>query len=75
MDWAGGLIWIASAEDPARLRAVVAAAGGHAMLIRAGTALRGTVPTLHPQSAGVAALEERVRRAFDPVGVFETGRF
>jgi glycolate oxidase FAD binding subunit len=37
--------------------------------------LRGTVPTLHPQSAGVAALEERVRRAFDPVGVFETGRF
>ena len=74
MDWAGGLIWSAC-EDAAAVRQAAEAAGGHAMLIRAPEASRGTVSALHPQPAGVAALEARVRRAFDPAGVFETGRF
>jgi glycolate oxidase FAD binding subunit len=30
---------------------------------------------LHPQLPMVATLEARVRRAFDPAGVFESGRF
>jgi glycolate oxidase FAD binding subunit len=75
MDWAGGLVWVAFDGDPAEVRAVAERAGGHATLVRAPEAIRAAVPTLHPQSAGVAALEERVRRAFDPAGVFETGRF
>jgi glycolate oxidase FAD binding subunit len=74
MDWAGGLIWIACPDGEA-LRAAAMAAGGHAMLWRGPEALRGRTPTLHPQPSGVAALEARVRRAFDPAGVFETGRF
>lgn len=74
MDWAGGLIWSAS-QDAAAVRRAAEAAGGHAMLLRAPEALRTQVPALHPPSAGVAALETRVRRAFDPAGVFETGRF
>jgi glycolate oxidase FAD binding subunit len=74
MDWAGGLVWAAS-EDAAAVRRAADEAGGHAMLLRAPEALRAEVPTLHPQPAGVAALETRVRRAFDPMGVFETGRF
>jgi glycolate oxidase FAD binding subunit len=37
--------------------------------------MRARVPALHPASPGVAALERRVREAFDPLGVFETGRF
>jgi glycolate oxidase FAD binding subunit len=37
--------------------------------------VRETVPALHPQPAPVMALEARLRRAFDPMGVFETGRF
>jgi len=45
------------------------------MLVRAPEAMRAEVPALHPQPAGAAALETRVRRAFDPAGVFETGRF
>ncbi|RIA43759.1 glycolate oxidase FAD binding subunit [Hephaestia caeni] len=74
-DWAGGLVWIAFDGDAALVRNAATAAGGHAMLIRAPEALRAAVPALHPPAPGVAALEERVRRAFDPAGVFETGRF
>ena len=74
-DWAGGLLW-ASTDLPAdRVREIAAMAGGHAMLVRASPALRATVPAFHPRPAPVAALEARVRRAFDPAGIFETGRF
>lgn len=74
-DWAGGLIWLASNADPATIRAAAETAGGHATLVRAREAMRRTVPTLHPQPSALAAIEARVRRAFDPDGVFETGRF
>jgi glycolate oxidase FAD binding subunit len=74
-DWAGGLIWLASAADPQAIRDAARKAGGHAALIRADAAMRTMVPALHPQAAPLAALEMRVRRAFDPNGVFETGRF
>jgi len=75
LDWAGGLLWLASADDPRTIRAAAMQAGGHAMLVRADAAIRAVVPALHPQTKALAALEERVRRAFDPAGVFETGRF
>ncbi len=74
MDWAGARIWLAC-DDAEAVRAAAEAAGGHAMLVRAPDAMRRTVPALHPQPAAVMALEARVRRAFDPAGVFETGRF
>ncbi|WP_066815473.1 glycolate oxidase subunit GlcE [Sphingomonas mali] len=75
LDWAGGLLWLASADDPQAIRAAAMQAGGHAMLVRADAETRAIVPALHPQPNMLAALEERVRRAFDPAGVFETGRF
>lgn len=75
LDWAGGLLWLASADDPQAIRAAAMQAGGHAMLMRADAETRAAVPALHPQPKMLAALEERVRRAFDPAGVFETGRF
>jgi glycolate oxidase FAD binding subunit len=74
MDWAGGLVWLVS-QDAEAVRAAAQAAGGHATLLRAPEAMRRSVPALHPQAPGVAALEARVRHAFDPMGVFETGRF
>jgi glycolate oxidase FAD binding subunit len=74
MDWAGGLIWLAS-DNAITVRQTAEALGGHAFLVRAPEAFRRAVPTLHPQPKGVAALEQRVRDAFDPMGVFETGRF
>ena len=75
MDWAGGLVWLTLDGNAGAVRAAAEAGGGHAALVRAPEALRRTTPALHPQSSGVMALEARVRRAFDPLGVFETGRF
>lgn len=75
LDWAGGLIWLGFDGDPNAVRDAAALGGGHATLVRASDEVRAAVPTFHPAAPGVAALEERVRRAFDPKGVFETGRF
>jgi len=75
MDWAGGLVWIATAGDPTILRDAATAAGGHATLIRADAAMRSTIATFQPQPRSVAALETQIRRTFDPAGIFETGRF
>lgn len=75
LDWAGGLVWAATDADPDTIRTIAARNGGHAMLVRGSVSLRAAVPAFHPQPAALAALEERVRRAFDPAGVFETGRF
>jgi glycolate oxidase FAD binding subunit len=74
IDWAGGLIW-ACDEDAAAVRAIAEAAGGHATLIRGPAAMRAQIPFLHPPAPAVARLSARLRRAFDPAGVFETGRF
>ena len=74
MDWGGARLWLAS-EDAEAVRAAAQESGGHATLVRAPEAMRRTVPALHPQPAPVMALEARVRGAFDPAGVFETGRF
>lgn len=75
LDWAGGLVWAASDAPADSVRAIATRAGGHAMLVRGPAELRASAPAFHPQPPTLAALEERVRRAFDPSGVFETGRF
>lgn len=74
-DWAGGLVWLTFDGDPVLVRQAAEHALGHAMLVRAPSGMRARVPAQHPRSSGVAALEARVRRAFDPAGVFETARF
>lgn len=74
-DWAGGLIWLALAGHEDTIRAQASQAGGHAMLARAPAELRARLPALHPQPPAIEALSRRVRRAFDPLGVFETNRF
>jgi glycolate oxidase FAD binding subunit len=75
LDWGGSLAWVATLAEADAVRAAARGVGGHATLVRAGADIRSAVPTFHPQPAGVAALEARVRRAFDPFGVFDTGRF
>jgi glycolate oxidase FAD binding subunit len=77
-DWAGGLIWAAlpaSADARAPLvRATVAAAGGHATLIRAPAAVRAAVEVFTPEPPPLAALTARIRKSFDPQGVLNPGR-
>jgi glycolate oxidase FAD binding subunit len=77
-DWAGGLLWVAlprsdDAQAPL-VHATVAAAGGHATLIRAPAAVRAKVDVFTPEPAPLAALTQRVRKGFDPQGVLNPGR-
>jgi len=77
-DWAGGLVWAAlmAADDAGAplVRATVAAAGGHATLIRAPAAVRAIVEVFAPEPGPLAALSARVRQSFDPEGVLNAGR-
>jgi glycolate oxidase FAD binding subunit len=77
-DWAGGLIWAAlpPSDDAGAVvvRTIVAAAGGHATLIRAPAAMRAKVDVFTPEPAPLAALSKRVRESFDPRGVLNAGR-
>jgi glycolate oxidase FAD binding subunit len=77
-DWAGGLVWAAlPASNDARaplVRATVAAAGGHATLIRAPAAVRAAVDVFTPEAPPLAALTVRVRQSFNPQGVLNAGR-
>jgi glycolate oxidase FAD binding subunit len=77
-DWAGGLVWAAlpPSDDAGAglVRRAVAAAGGHATLIRAPAAVRAAVDVFEPQVAALAALTKRVRDSFDPNGVLNAGR-
>jgi glycolate oxidase FAD binding subunit len=77
-DWAGGLVWAAlpPADDANAplVRSTVAAAGGHATLIRAPAAVRAAVDVFTPEPAPLAALTDRVRKSFDPQGVLNAGR-
>jgi len=75
MDWGGGMVWVALDGPRTEVRDEAAKLGGDATLVLAGAAMRQHIPAFQPRAPGVAALEQRVRRAFDPAGVFETGRF
>ena len=77
-DWAGGLIWLAieGVEDAAHgvVRGAIAGGGGHATLIRAPEETRRRVPVFHPRDPGLAALDARVKKGFDPRGILNPGR-
>lgn len=81
-DWAGGLIWLAAAEDGdagagvirGAIAAVPEASSGHATLIRAAEATRRTVPVYQPQAPALAALTRRVKASFDPKRILNPGR-
>ncbi|TAH68287.1 MAG: FAD-binding protein [Rhodopseudomonas palustris] len=77
-DWGGGLIWAAlppvADANAGVLRKRVEAIGGHATLIRAPEHTRSAVDVFHPQPAGVAALNARVKQSFDPKHILNRGR-
>ena len=77
-DWGGGLVWLgvngAADAGEAAVRAAASAVGGHATLIRADAPTRAARVVFQPQTAGLAALTERIKRAFDPAGVLNPGR-
>lgn len=75
IDWAGGLITVALPQALALAAPVwdaIPKGRGHAMLLRGSTALRQT--PFSPMDPGLAALNGRVKRAYDPAGVLNPGR-
>lgn len=77
-DWGGGLIWAALPPKSDGMATLVRqrtdVAGGHATLLRGSDAIRSEVDVFHPQPAGLAALNERVRVSFDPKMILNRGR-
>lgn len=71
-DWAGGLIWVRTAEGT-DLRAALGAFDGHATLVRASAATRSAVSVFQPEAPGVARLSAGLRARFDPRGLLNAG--
>ena len=67
LDWGGAQRWYTGPAAADELRSAARAAGGHATLFRGEIA---GVARFQPQTAPLQALNERVRRAFDPLGLF-----
>ncbi len=72
-DWGGGLIWLLIPEGGGvagpEIHAAVAARGGHAMRVRGDRSRAGFAPLPAP----VAALQDGLRRKFDPRGILNPG--
>ena len=75
IEWGGAQRWLkmdeCDAAQAAAVRDTVAAAGGHATLFRG--ADKG-VGVFHPLAPAVAKIHERLKRSFDPAGIFNPGR-
>ncbi|MGH7093144.1 MAG: 2-hydroxy-acid oxidase, partial [Stellaceae bacterium] len=82
LDWGGGLVWLAVAEQgdagAAHIRTALKGADGtgtgHATLVRGSLGLRRAVPVFEPQPAALAALAGRVKDGFDPRHILNPGR-
>lgn len=72
IEWGGAQRWC-YAEDPSPLRASVAAAGGVAVGFRCtpGDSRGEAIP---PRAPAVRAIEQRLKKAFDPAGIFSPER-
>jgi glycolate oxidase FAD binding subunit len=72
-EWGGGLRWLAGSHDAAALRDRVRALGGSACLYRREGA-PADVPAFHPLADGVLQIHRRLKREFDPAGIFNAHR-
>ncbi len=76
-DWSGGLIWLSTNEEgdggEETIRNAVAAADGHATLIRGSRQLRNRISVFQPQEGALQRLSLGIKRSFDPVSIFNPG--
>jgi glycolate oxidase FAD binding subunit len=71
IEWHGQRRWLLSACPAAQVRARSAELGGHVTRFKGGDAAEPVFPT---PSAVVARWEQRLRAAFDPMGILNPGR-
>lgn len=73
IEWHGGQRWVRVApEDGARVRAAALGAGGHATLFR--TERSDAQHRMTPLAPALATIHERLKKQFDPAGIFNRGR-
>jgi len=76
VEWHGGLRWVwAPLAEAERLRALAQGAGGHATLFRAPASQPAASGRFTPPAASLQAIQQRLKREFDPAGVFNPGRW
>ncbi len=71
IDWGGALRWVRSDKDPDEIFRSVAEIGGHATLFRGGNR-EGRI--YQPMPGPLMTIHQRLKRAFDPQGLFNPGR-
>jgi glycolate oxidase FAD binding subunit len=71
IEWGGALRWFRTDADPAMVRQAAATVGGSATLFRSRDRSPGVFPPLAPP---VLELHRRLKREFDPRGIFNPGR-
>lgn len=78
-DWAGMQRWLipeaaTSDASAANIRRLTEAAGGHATLYRADDSMKNEVPVFHSLPDPILDLHKRLKREFDPQGIFNHQR-
>ena len=71
IEWGGAQRWLKTSMPTDKLREVVIAKKGHAVLFRGGNR-QGQV--FHPLSSPLMALHQRLKAEFDPHGILNPGR-
>jgi glycolate oxidase FAD binding subunit len=71
IEWGGGVRWMAGEVDPLGLRSTVERVGGHATLFRGGDK---SVGVFHPLKPTLLKIHRRLKDAFDPAGILNSGR-
>ena len=71
LEWGGALRWLSSDTPAAQVREAAARAGGHATLFRGGDR---SVGVFQPLPAPLMQIHKKLKRTFDPQGLFNPGR-
>ena len=75
VEWQGAQRWLwAPADAAAEIRAAANAVGGHATLWFAPPGAAIGVPRFEPPEPVLRTINDRLRREFDPAGIFNPGR-
>jgi glycolate oxidase FAD binding subunit len=70
IEWRGAQRWVWSTSSAAEIRAKVQAAGGHATAFRH----HDRNDVFHPLAPALAQIHQRLKKEFDPAGIFNPGR-
>jgi len=74
LEWGGAQRWYADTAAAGGLREAARQAGGHAVLYRAPESMRCLEGAFAPLAPAVLALHRRLKKGFDPQGIFNPGR-